>query len=61
MTLNKEALRRYSTYANMISMMVSAALLGLPDIGFEPIMVARIMLAGNVVVALCQAVKQQAN
>ncbi len=60
MKVNDMALRRWSTYANMVSMMISAALIGLPDIGLEAVVVARLMLVGNVIVAVCQFVKQQA-
>ena len=60
LNINGMALKRYSTYANFISMIVSAALIGIPDLGLEAPVVARFMLAGNVIVAACQFVKQQA-
>ena len=59
MKVNNMALRRWSTYANFTSMIVSAALVGLPDIGLDAFVVARIMLVGNIIIASCQFVKQQ--
>jgi len=60
MNFNKESLKRFSTYANFISMVVSAALLSLDGVGLEPTAIAQIMLVGNMVVAGCQAIRQQA-
>jgi hypothetical protein len=59
MEVNDRAFARWSTYANLVSMVVSAALISLPDIGLEAVTVARLMMAGNVIIAGCQFVKQQ--
>ena len=56
--MNAELLKRYSTYANALSMVVAAVLVSVPNLGLDTAITAQIMLAGNVVVAVCQVIKQ---
>ena len=58
--MNKEALKRWSTYANALSGAVAAAMIYIPNIGLEATTTAQVMLACNVLVAICQSVKQRA-
>lgn len=60
MALNKEALKRWSTWANAGSLIVGAMMLYLPDIvslEFKPY----VMMVCSTFVAACQAIKQGAN
>lgn len=59
--VNKEMIKRASTYANLLSMVVSAALLSVGSLGLNSETVAAIMMAGNVTVAVCQFIKQEAS
>ena len=59
--MNTELFKRYSTYANALSMVVAAVLVSVPNLGLDSTMTAQIMLAGNVVVAVCQVIKQNYN
>ena len=53
--------KRYSTYANLVAMIVSAGLVSIGNIGLQAETVAYIMMGGNIVVAVCQFIKQQEN
>jgi len=52
-------LRRYSTYANLIAGITAAVIAFVPalNLGSQP--QAYIMLACNIIIALCQAAKQK--
>ena len=56
--MNSELLKRYSTYANALSLVVASVLVSVPNLGLDAAMTAQIMLAGNVIVAVCQVLKQ---
>lgn len=60
MTFNKEALKRWSTWANAGALVVGAAMIYLPDV-LPAGAVSYVMLACSTFVAACQAIKQGAN
>lgn len=51
--------KRYSTYANLISMVIAAGLSAIGSMGLEADTVANVMLGGNVIIAICQFIKQK--
>jgi len=58
--INKSILKRYSTYANLVAMVVSGILISIGNFGFDSNTTATIMLGGNVLVAVCQFIRQEA-
>ena len=52
--------KRYSTYANLLSMVIAAGLSAIGGMGLEADTVANVMLGGNVIIAICQFIKQKA-
>jgi len=53
-------LKRYSTYANLVSGIVAALVAFVPSLGLDAQLNAYLMLSFNVVIALCQVAKQSA-
>ncbi len=60
MQQNKEFFKRWSTYANGLSIVVGAAVAGIPSLDLSATTTGYIMLASSVVVAACQWIKQEA-
>jgi hypothetical protein len=52
--------KRYSTYANFLCLGVSAGMSLLGAFNMDADTVAGIMLGGNIVIAICQFIKQKA-
>jgi hypothetical protein len=57
MQANKEALKRFSTYANTVALVVGAMMVYFPEI-IPKDYVAHVMCGCSGLVAFCQAVKQ---
>jgi hypothetical protein len=57
MQINKEAAKRYSTYANFIALVVGAMMVYFPEIVPEEY-IAHVMCVCSGLVAACQAFKQ---
>ncbi len=60
MKFNKEFFKRWSTLANVIAMVCAAIITSLPSLELSAAQVGTVMLVMNVVIAICQAVKQEA-
>ena len=60
MKLNKMFFKRWSTLANVVAMVCAAIIASLPSLELSAVTIGYIMLCLNVVIALCQAVKQEA-
>ena len=57
MSLNKQAAKRWSTYANLVSLIVAALMVGLPDL--LPVDYhAYVALFGGLATAVCQFIRQ---
>lgn len=60
MKLNKQFFKRWSTLANMLAMVCAAVIASLPSLDISATAVGAVMLSMNVVIAICQAIKQEA-
>ncbi len=60
MTFNKEFFKRWSTWANLASGVCAAVIVSIPALGLSAEKVGYVMLSMNVIVAVCQKVKQEA-
>lgn len=52
--------KRFSTWVNLISMILAAAMIYIPDIGLSAQATAQVMLGSSVVISIAQWIKQNA-
>lgn len=52
--------KRFSTWVNLISMILAAAMIYIPDIGLSAQATAQVMLGSAVVISIAQWIKQNA-
>ncbi len=60
MKFNKQFFKRWSTLANVVAMVCAAVISSIPTLEVSASTVGVLMLTMNVVIAICQAIKQEA-
>ncbi|AUR95646.1 TMhelix containing protein [Vibrio phage 1.210.O._10N.222.52.C2] len=60
MKFNKEFFKRWSTLANMIAMVCAGVISSIPSLDISASTVGVLMLTMNVIISICQAIKQEA-
>ena len=60
MKFNKQFFKRWSTVANLSAMVAGAIIAGIPTLGLSVQHAGVAMMAMNIIIAVCQVVKQKA-
>ncbi len=60
MKFNKEFFKRWSTLANVIAMVCAGVISSIPSLDISASTVGVLMLTMNVIISICQAIKQEA-